>query len=47
MCLKLVAMASSLVFTDLKVYNLRSNSYHSVKKIVKIGPVVPDLIGFK
>jgi len=29
-----------------KTPNLRSNTYHLVKKIVKIGPVDPD-IGFQ
>ena len=29
------------------IYNLRSNMYYLVKKIVKIGPVDPEIIGLQ
>jgi len=30
-----------------QIYRLRKNTHHLVKKIVKIGPVDPEIIGFQ
>jgi len=46
-CPKFVAMAMSLEGSENEVHidNLRSNTYHLMKKIAKISPADPEIIG--
>jgi len=43
--IKLVAMATSLVESEkeVRIVHIHTNTYHLVKKMVKIGPVDPQI----